>query len=99
MPTRGIYIEKKTFEILEAYASENSLSLSKAINKIVQASTNQAPQQPKQAQQKRDVSASKEQKVSTPQQKKKSHVKDFDSWYASASPQQRKHYFETGRMS
>lgn len=99
----SVRLKEDVLQRITKYADENERSISWVINKALEQflsiEPSNAPQQTKQDQQKRDISDDKPQKVATPQQKKKKPVKDFDSWYASASPQQRKHYFETGRMS
>lgn len=99
----SVRLKEDVLQRITKYADENERSISWVINKALEQflsiEPSPAPQQLKQPQQNKPTTPPKEQKVSTPQQKKKSPVKDFDSWYASASPQQRKHYFETGRMS
>ena len=47
MATKTIYLEKKTENILEKYATENNLTLSKAINITVQGKAPNKAEKPK----------------------------------------------------
>lgn len=60
MATKTIYLEKKTESILEKYAAENNLTLSKAINIIIQGKLLNKAEKPvknpaKDSEQKKDI--------------------------------------------